>query len=102
MPITKELLDQLMHEYRSPEDLLGEAGLLNQLKKALLEGALEGELIHHLGYNKHAAEGRDSGNSRNGSSTKRVLSKEGQFSIQVPGDRKAEFEPQIIPNVSSA
>jgi putative transposase len=96
MPITKDLLDELMKDYRSPEDLLGEAGLLNQLKKALLERALEGELTHHLGYDKHAPEGKNSGNSRNGHSKKRVLSKDGEFSIQVPRDRQAEFAPQII------
>jgi putative transposase len=96
MPITKDLLDELMKDYRSPEDLLGEAGLFNQLKKALLERALEGELTHHLGYDKHAPEGKHSGNSRNGHSKKRVLSKDGEFSIQVPRDRQAEFAPQII------
>jgi putative transposase len=96
MPITKELLDQLMKEYKRPENLFGEAGLLNQLKKALLKRALEGELTHHLGYDKHAPEGNNSGNSRNGHSQKRVLSKDGQFSIQVPRDRKTEFAPQII------
>ncbi|MBI3653715.1 MAG: transposase, partial [Acidobacteria bacterium] len=68
MPITKDLLDELMKDYRSPEDLLGEAGLFNQLKKALLERALEGELTHHLGYSKRALEGKNSGNSRNGHS----------------------------------
>jgi putative transposase len=96
MPITKDLLDELMKDYRSPEDLLGEAGLFNQLKKALLERALEGELTHHLGYDKHAPEGKNSGNSRNGHSKKRVLSKDGEFSIQVPRDRQADFTPQII------
>src|SRR5687767_6547132 len=65
-------------------------------QKALLERALEGELTHHLGYDKHAPEGNNSGNSRNGHSQKRVLSKDGQFSIQVPRDRKTEFAPQII------
>lgn len=96
MPITKDLLDELMKDYRSPEDLLGEAGLFNQLKKALLERALEGELTHHLGYDKHAPEGKNSGNSRNGHSKKRVLSKDGEFTIEVPRDRQAEFAPQII------
>ena len=96
MPITTDLLDELMKDYRSPEDLLGEAGLFKQLKKALLERALEGELTHHLGYSKHAPEGKNSGNSRNGHSKKRVLSKDGEFSIQVPRDRQAEFAPQLI------
>jgi putative transposase len=97
MPIRKELLDELMQEYQNPEDLLGEAGLFNQLKKTLLERALAGELTHHLGYEKHAPQGKLSGNSRNGHSKKRVLFKDGEFSIQVPRDRKAEFEPQSHP-----
>jgi putative transposase len=96
MPIRKELLDELMQNYQSPEDLLGEAGLLNQLKKALLERALEGELTHHLGYEKHSPSGKRSGNSRNGHSNKRVLAKDGEFSIHVPRDRQSEFAPQII------
>jgi putative transposase len=96
MPITKQLLDELMKEYTNPEDLLGETGLLNQLKKALIERALEGELTHHLGYQKHSSAGNNSGNSRNGHSKKRLLSKDGQFSIKVPRDRQAEFEPQLI------
>ena len=48
MPITKDLLDQLLNEYEKPEDLLGDQGLLQQLTKALVERALEGELTHHL------------------------------------------------------
>lgn len=96
MPITKKLLDQLMKDYSSPEDILGQSGLLNQLKKALLERALEGEITHHLGYQKHSPQGNNSGNSRNGSSKKRVLSKDGEFSINVPPDGKTEFTPRII------
>lgn len=54
MAIRKELLDELLKDYGRPEDLLGKDGLLNKLKKALLERALDGELTHHLGYEKHA------------------------------------------------
>ncbi len=43
MPITKDLLDQLLQEYEKPEDLLGDDGLLHQLTKALVERALEGD-----------------------------------------------------------
>jgi putative transposase len=46
--------------------LTGEGGLLGKLTKMVIEGALEGEMDNHLGYSKHAPEGRDSGNSRNG------------------------------------
>lgn len=61
MPITKDLLDQLLNEYEKPEDLLGDQGILQQLTKALVERALEGELTHHLGYQKHDLTGNNSG-----------------------------------------
>jgi len=96
MPITKELLDQLLQEYEQPEDLLGDQGILQQLTKALVERALEGEMTHHLGYQKHDAAGDHTGNSRNGSSSKTIKGKRGQTSIEVPRDRNSTFEPQLI------
>ena len=66
MPITPEILDQILKDYENPEDLLSENGLLQQLTKALVERALNGELTHHLGYEKHDPAGHNSGNSRNG------------------------------------
>ena len=53
MPIRQELLDELLKEYEKPDDLLGDDGLLQQLTKALVERALEGEMTHHPGYKKH-------------------------------------------------
>jgi transposase-like protein len=50
----------------------------------------------HLGYEVHAAEGRGSGNSRNGKSGKTVQSESGQFEIEVPRDRNSTFEPQLV------
>ena len=50
--ITPEVLDQLLANYERPEDLIGEAGLFKQLKKALIERALGAELTEHLGYEK--------------------------------------------------
>jgi putative transposase len=96
MAISPQLIDQLLEDYQSPADLLGDDGLLQQLTKALLERALEGELTHHLGYKKHSPEGKNSGNSRNGSETKTLKGKRGQLQIDVPRDRTSEFEPQII------
>ena len=52
-PIRPELLDELLKDYQKPDDLLGQDGLLQQLTKALVERALDGELTHHLGYEKH-------------------------------------------------
>lgn len=96
MAIKKELLDELLKNYEKPEDLLGEGGLLKELKKALIERALEGELTHHLGYPKHDPAGRGLGNSRNGKGKKNVKTEEGNIDIGVPRDRNASFEPQLI------
>ena len=96
MPISREVLDELLKEYKNPEDLLGEEGILQQLTKALVERALEGELTHQLGYDKHSTAGNNSGNSRNGTTPKTVKGKRGEMRINVPRDRNSEFEPQLI------
>ncbi len=62
--IDTELVDQLLRNYKKPEDVLGENGLLKQFTKALLERAMQVELSEHLGYEKHSADGDNSGNSR--------------------------------------
>jgi putative transposase len=96
MPITPELLDQLLKDYKSPDNMFGDDGLLQQLTKAVVERALQGEMTHHLGYEKHSPVGHNSGNSRNGKSKKTIKSKRGQVQIDVPRDRASEFEPQLI------
>jgi putative transposase len=96
MAIRDELLDELLKGYKGPEDLLGEGGILQELTKRLLERALEGEMTEHLGYTKHAAEGKGTGNSRNGHGEKTVTGKGGEMKLRVPRDRKSEFEPQIV------
>ena len=96
MPITPQVLDELLKEYKTPDDMLGNNGLLQQLTKALVERALEGEMTHHLGYAPHDAAGDNSGNSRNGKSKKTITGKRGTVEIDVPRDRKSEFEPQMI------
>lgn len=96
MPITPELLDELLKEYKSPEDMFGNDGLLQQLTKAVVERALQGEMTHHLGYEKHDPAGHNSGNSRNGKSKKTIKGKRGQIEIDVPRDRASSFEPQLI------
>lgn len=94
--ITAELLDQLLANYQKPEDLTGENGLFKQLKKALIERALGAELTEHLGYEKGDPAGRGSGNNRNGTSSKSVLTEDGEIEIAVPRDRAGSFEPQLI------
>ena len=92
----KELLDELLKDCKTSEDLLGKDGVLKKLTKDLVERMLETELTDHLGYDKHAPEGRGSGNSRNGTSSKTIQGDQGQVPIDVPRDRRGEFEPQLI------
>src|SRR5258708_18842926 len=76
--------------------LTGQGGLLGQLTKMIVEGALEGEMDDHLGYGKPDPAGRDGGNSRNGHRDKTVLTDVGKVEISVPRDRDASFEPKIV------
>lgn len=97
MATTDELLDILMKDYKKPEDLIGENGLLKQLTKRLLERAMQTELTEHLGYEKHAPNGKNSGNSRNGGYKKTITGDFGNLDITTPRDRNSTFEPVILP-----
>lgn len=101
MAITNELLDQLIKDYKKPEDLIGENGLFKQLTKRLLEKAMQAEMTEHLGYPPHSPAGDNSGNSRNGSYKKKVKGDFGELDLAVPRDRNATFEPVIIPKGES-
>jgi len=96
MAIKQEIIDELLGNYQNPEDLLGDDGIFKQLKKALLERALNAELNDHLGYEKGDVKGRNGGNSRNGHGKKRVKGEDGEVTIDVPRDRDSSFEPKII------
>jgi len=61
MAIDKTLIDQLLKDYKRPEEIIGENGLLKQLTKAVLERALEAEMSEHLGYEKHDRAGQHPG-----------------------------------------
>jgi putative transposase len=97
MAITEDLLDQLIKDYKKPEDLIGENGLLKQLTKRLLERAMQAEMTDHLGYEKHAPNGKNSGNSRNGGYKKTINGDFGKLEITTPRDRNSTFEPVILP-----
>lgn len=97
MATQDELLDDLMKNYKKPEDLIGENGLLKQLTKALVERAMKTEMTDHLGYDKHDPAGKKSGNSRNGNSKKTIKGEFGNLEIAVPRDRNSTFEPVIVP-----
>jgi putative transposase len=94
MEIDKELIDKLLADYKGPEDLIGEQGLLKQLTKSLVERAMHAELKQHLGYEKHDPAGRGSGNSRNGTNPKTLKGDFGEVELQVPWDRQGTFEPK--------
>ena len=94
MAIRQEILEELLKDYKSPEDLLGQGGLLKELTKALVEKALDGELTHHLGYPKHSASKSD--NARNGKSKKGLLTDHGKMEIVSPRDRNGSFEPEFV------
>jgi putative transposase len=96
MAIDDKLIDKLLVDYKKPEDIIGENGLLKQLTKALLERAMQAEMSDHLGYEKHDPGGNNSGNSRNGATTKTLKGDFGEMPLETPRDRNASFEPKII------
>ncbi|NER85224.1 MAG: IS256 family transposase, partial [Leptolyngbya sp. SIO1D8] len=91
-----ELLDELLSECQSPEEILGESGLLKQLTKRLVERALAGELNQHLNPSD-APEQALPQNSRNGHSSKTVQSAQGELELAIPRDRQSTFEPVLVP-----
>jgi putative transposase len=101
MTIPKDLLDALMKDYKNPEDLIGETGLLKQLTKQLLERAMQAEMTEHLGYEKNAPSTHKTGNTRNGSYPKKIKGEFGELDIAVPRDRDSSFEPVILPKGQS-
>lgn len=97
MEIPDELIDQLLGEYEGPEQLTGPDGLINRLRKRLIERAAGAELEQHLGYpvGGEAPEGQP--NRRNGSSQKTLRTVDGPVTVELPRDRDASFEPRIVP-----
>ena len=93
----KELAEQLLEQAKEQNiELVGPDGLLGRLTKNVLETALDAEMSEHLGYEKHDPAGRGSGNSRNGTRAKTVLTEIGPVEIEVPRDTASTFEPQIV------
>ncbi len=90
-----KVLDALTED-ATAEELLSESGLLNELKKRLVERVLDAEMKDHLGYEKHSAAGRNTGNSRNGVSRKTIKGADGEYEIETPRDREGTFDPQFV------
>lgn len=98
MPRTKKetstadkLMDELLKDYSTPEEILGEGGLLKQLSQRLIERALKGELSYYL------EQEEEERNSRNGYSCKTIQTPQGEMTINVPRDRQSNFEPILVP-----
>jgi putative transposase len=94
--LPSELIDGLLADYKRPEDLIGENGLLKQITKALVERALHAEMAEHLGHGKNEPIVNAAGNARNGTSSKTLKGEFGALPIEVPRDRHGTFEPQLI------
>jgi len=92
-----QLLDELLSECKSPEDILGKHGLVDQLRRRAIERALSGELTAHLGYQPHERSEDRRENTRNGTSHKQVLTQDGTMELAIPRDRLGTFEPQLVP-----
>jgi putative transposase len=96
--VPAELVDELMARVRTEGiELLGDGGLIAEFSKRVLERALAEELTDHVGYERGDPAGRGSGNSRNGTSAKTVLTDVGAVDLDVPRDRNGTFEPAIVP-----
>lgn len=95
LPCAEEIQREL-DTATSIDDFFGKEGIFSRLFGSTLERMLEAELTDELGYERYAAEGRNSGNSRNGSYSKRVRSSGGETPVRVPRDRNGEFEPKLL------
>lgn len=95
-PFSDELIDQLLAHVKGKdaESLLGESGLVGQLKKQLAERMLAAELTHHL--NTEASESAAVANHRNGSSPKTVATPDGPLALDIPRDRLSTFDPVLV------
>jgi putative transposase len=93
-----QLLDEMVARMRADgARLTGPGGVLTEMIKAVLERGLAAELTSHLGYDKHDPAGVNSGNSRNGSTPKTVLTEVGPVPLDVPRDRAGTFTPTLVP-----
>jgi transposase-like protein len=93
----RRLAEELVERARNEGvELVGPNGLLSGLTKNVLEAGLEAEMSEHLGYDRHDPAGKNTGNSRNGTRSKKVLTDVGPVEIEVPRDRDGSFEPHLV------
>lgn len=97
MAISKEVLDELLKNYKGPDDITGPEGLIKQLTKAVIERAMQAELSDQLGFEKNQVGEKQTQNRRNGASKKTLRSDQGPLQIDIPRDRQGKYDPIIIP-----
>ena len=95
--ISDEIVDQLLAGYEDAGDLTGPEGLINRLRKRLIERAAGAELSQHLGYAEGDVPPGEQRNRRNGASPKTLRTVDGPLTVELPRDREASFEPRIVP-----
>jgi len=99
MELTEQMIEQFKADLKTAktyEDLMGKDGAIKKLITSSLEQMLEAELTEHLGYERYAPKGKNSGNSRNGKTHKTLKNDNGQIELTVPRDRESTFDPIIV------
>lgn len=97
--VSSELLSkEFLSQFKTEADV---SKFLKKLHSQVLEQMLQGEMDSHLGYEKHSVDGNNTGNSRNGSFPKKIQIEYGESVIQIPRDRRSEFEPVVVPKHQS-
>jgi putative transposase len=95
-PVDFNNLDAELKKIKTQADFFGPEGLMKRMIKTSLEALLSAEMEDHLGYAKHSISGRNTGNSRNGTTKKTVRSATGEIEVVSPRDRNSTFEPQVV------
>ncbi|MHB8696210.1 MAG: IS256 family transposase [Solirubrobacteraceae bacterium] len=94
--ISNEMIDELLAGASTEDEIAGPGGLLAELTKRLVERAMEVELTDHVGYEPHQEPPGGAGNTRNGSTSKTLITEHGKVQIDGPRDRDGSFDPQIV------
>jgi putative transposase len=94
--ISNAMIDELLAGASTEQEIAGPGGLLAELTKRLVERAMEVELTEHVGYEPHQEPPGGTGNTRNGTSPKTLLTEHGKVQIDAPRDRDGSFEPKIV------
>ena len=97
----EKAMDLIIESGADITSMLKQDGIFKQLKKDLLERALQGELKDHLGYDKYERSEATLDNARNGTIKKNLLTEDGIVPLEVPRDRNGAFEPVIVPKRST-